>query len=389
MSRVVKFLLPVAALACLFSMAIALPFVVPSVLYHTTSTPSTGNGYPAPLHSLAVDDSTNSLWIKTGASAVSWSAASPSPGSTMFGNGQDGPATCFDGVTTCLGLAPSSGIYTLARWIYPTNMTIAAGATVHMGGYGILGTGTLTVNGSLNDNGANASNSSAGGLRSGGWFPQTPAGASHGTTSSTAQASMPPVPFVATAAAASGAAAGTGIAGAIGAKCQGGGGGGADATNAGGNGGAITVISATAGSPMWPLGWLYFRGGINLATAFTYGSGGGGGADDNTATGGGGGAAGGIVYVAFHTITGTGSITANGGNGGSATNTAGGGGGGGGAGGFVILTADSFASSLTVSANGGLGGAHTGGGGDGGAGGACVVECTNLSGDGTKATGCP
>lgn len=305
---------------------------------------------------------------------------------SLYGNGADGDLTCFDGTTTCGGIAPVADVYTLPRWYYPHNLTCTSPAVIRMGGYGMIGTGTLTDNCTIDDDGAAASNNVAGGLRSSGWYPTTTAGATH-TASSLTQASMPPAPFVTSAGVASGG--GVGSNGTNGAACQGGGGGGASATNSGGNGGAITVVSTANGAPMWPLGWTYFRYGPNFGGSFTYGSGGGGGADNSTATGGAGGATGGIVYLAFPTITGTGTISANGGAGGNASNTAGGGGGGGGPGGFVVLTANTYSGTLTVSSTGALGGTGTGGGGNGGKGGDCVVICQNLSNDNTKAAGCP
>src|SRR5262245_13994927 len=54
----------------------------------------------------------------------------------FFGAGTDG-GVVFDGSSTVLGIAPSSGIYTLTRSIFPSSMIVQAGVTVRAAGYRI------------------------------------------------------------------------------------------------------------------------------------------------------------------------------------------------------------------------------------------------------------
>lgn len=302
----------------------------------------------------------------------------------VYGTGIDGALDCFDGTTTCGGLVPVGGVYTLHCWRYPTTMTVSGTGEVKTNGYGIEASVSITVTspGKIDDNGGTATSSTGVSLRTAGWYPSIAASAAHNASSS-AQASMPPVPFVASAGTATGGTAG--VAGTNGAACQGGGGGGSTTTT-GGNAGAITVVTAANGGPMWPDAWQHFALGFASGSQFTYGSAGGGGAD-GTGVGGASGQAGGIVWLAAPTITGTGTISADGG-GGANTVTSPGGAGGGGPGGFVILTANTYGTSLNVHATGANGGTGSGGA-NGGKGGDCVVVCQNLSRDGTKATGCP
>lgn len=302
----------------------------------------------------------------------------------IYGDGRDGDLTCFDGSTTCSGLTPVGGVYTLDRWRFPRNMTVGASAVIVENGYGIAGTGTLTLSGNINDDGPATTTTIGGAARSQTWFGARLAGANASGGASSASGKMLWAPYGTASASASGGVVG-GI-GASGGPCQGGGGGGAVSTATGGAGGGVTLETpANGGSIAEAL--LVGRMGPTRSDQLTFGTGGGAGGSSGGA-GGGGGGGGGEAWVAFPTIAGTGTITAKGGNAANAQ-ASGGGGGGGGGGGIVDITFNTISSTITVSAAGGMHGTGAGGGGNGGDGGPCVVVCQNLSGNGTKATGCP
>lgn len=61
-------------------------------------------------------------------------------------------------------MVPAANVYTMTRDIYLTDCTINSGVFINTAGYRIFGTGTLTNNGTIRNNGGNggnATNSSA------------------------------------------------------------------------------------------------------------------------------------------------------------------------------------------------------------------------------------
>lgn len=301
----------------------------------------------------------------------------------LFGSGFDGSLN-FDGSSTVtLGdgttVVPSASVYSIARDIFATDMTVATGVQVKTQRYRVFVSGTLTLtgtgkihqNGTAGTNGGNASGGGGGGnsFGSSGVFPATGGGGTGGSSGAGG-----PGTHVSSTNRPLGAGTGAIAAAGAGGRMQGGGGGGS--TTAGGTTPANSGYDATAGGLDVLQQALLGRG--YTGTQVTPGSGGGGGGGSSApsdSTGGGGGAPGGFVAVAAKIIAGTGSIEAKGGNGGNATfnnGGAGAGGGGGGAGGVVVLVTTTKISALTISTavTGGTGGTPIGGAGVvGGAGG--------------------
>jgi len=238
----------------------------------------------------------------------------------VFGFGNDG-ALVFDGVATVLGIAPSGGNYTLNRHIFPTDMTISTGVTVFTGGFGVWGSGTLTLAGTakLDVSGADASGTTGGAIPGSGiWYGG--AGANGGAASTNGGNST--------------------LSNSLGGS--GGVGGTSDDAHTGG-----TVTNTAAGAEKGAIrqpqsftaGFLFGSTGCTVPTAGSGGSGGGGGGGGTQ--GGGGGAGGGLMLVMFRIVNLSAScnVWAKGGAG-AAGQTGGGftaGGGGGGGGGVVLF----------------------------------------------------
>jgi hypothetical protein len=155
-----------------------------------------------------------------------------------------------------------------------------------------------------------------------------------------------------------------------------GGAGGAQAGGAGGGAAGVAVPQRMAGS------WFSARPN-GVTVAWGGGSGGGSGGltvilPDTPSSGGGGGGGGGI-WIAAASIVNTGTISANGGAGGNATGVtvSNAGGGGGGAGGLTWVISNTPRGSIggTISANGGAGGLGAGGTGTNGATGTAGTVC--------------
>lgn len=277
----------------------------------------------------------------------------PQPGSDILDANPD-----FDGVATVLGIAPSSGIYTLNQNIIADTMTIRTGARVITAQYAIWArTLIIESGGFLSYNGNNASGATAGtGTSTAGQLGGVAAGGGSGASR--------------TAAGSTAGNAGGGNTNGMGAP----GGNGGAASAAGGGGG---TSGATNASQMrifksviyGNLGWRMPP--ITNATAFTvmnYTGGGGGGAviitttsGADPATGGGGGGGGGMVAFRVGTLRNLGTIEALGGNGGNASlgasiSNGGAGGGGGGGGGIVWGSCTVLNSIGTVRVTGGTGG---------------------------------
>lgn len=248
-----------------------------------------------------------------------------------YGTGSDGKVT-FDGTSTVLGLAPSTGVYTLTRDIYLADQsTIAAAATIETAGFRIFCAGHLYINGTIDSSGNAAAANVAGALL-----------AYTGTISNTT---------VGSAGHAGGTGAGTaGTAAATNALGGAGGAGGNNASvpNLGGAGGAVTAPAATVQNLNSLQNALAVRVIGTTALALCLGgAGGGSGGGDGTNNSGGGGGGGGIVALYAQTISGSGTVSAKGGAGGAANATGTPSGGGGGGGGAIIFVSRSVSATPT------------------------------------------
>ena len=301
-------------------------------------------------------------------------------GAQEFGNGSDG-ALVFDGSTTILGIVPSSGIYTLARDVFATDLTVGAGAKIQTNGFHIYCTGFCDVHDAhgINADGPSAPNQFPGTGVTATFYNVTNAdkggsGAGNAGNASTAS----PQSWPTYAGAAHDVAGGSTGAG---------GGGGSITGHDGGAGGAITPATANAGG--YGLRSAEAGSSINNTVSsqqYSYGSGGGGGGwDGASGLGGGGGNGGRIVYLAASTLKttgGAGTVSADGGAGHAGVSDPGGGGGGGGGGQIVVTYGTNQGLAFTVA--GGAPGAGLGVGSLAGAAGHVgKIDKYNLSGDGT------
>lgn len=271
----------------------------------------------------------------------------------VYGDGSDGVIN-FDGTTTRLGLAPSSGVYTLTRDIYLDDGSQLSGtAVIAAASYKIYCRGTFTVGSgrTIRNNGANATGNVAG---------ATPTAQSLGTGASGGNGGSGTT--------GSGGAAATsaplGAVGGAGGLSSGGGTGGGPA------GGAATAV-AIVGLPH-SLDRALNMIALTTASAFAKwqgGAGGGGGTAATSSTGGGGGGGGGIVWLACRDLVNNGTIAANGGTGAAATGSGtGAGGGGGGGGGAVVTITGTYSGTGSITMTGGSGGAPQGAGATGASG---------------------
>lgn len=267
----------------------------------------------------------------TQASGVKWAALGFNAG--LYGDGSDGNVTI-------------SAHTVLTRDMYYANLTVNASIVLRSSGYRIFVSGTLTLNGTITNqgwpipafNGGANSAGDAGTYKAGG-----SAGANGGTGVGVA----------------SGSTSGDTVGGQ-------GGTGGAGTSGAGGAGGSIVQPIASRGGlgiPRTPLG-LYVMGYLSTAagafgTGLIGGTGGGSGAGDGTNSGGNGGGGAGFCIVFARFLAGAGTLTAAGGAGFASTlgNTGGGAGGGGGVAG---LCTQSASVPFTVTAVGGIGAAGHG-----------------------------
>jgi hypothetical protein len=263
----------------------------------------------------------------------------------ICGDGSDGALT-FDAVGTGSPVAGAThgggGVWTMARDIYATNMTVEVGVVINTASFGIFATGTLDNSGNIQCNGADAVTSTAGAAVVAGRFE---AGGDGGAGSVGVGAGS----------------AGTATANAAGAA--GGAGGLGDGGNLGGAGGAAVVPPAAEGSfrhtPCSVIGQTL---GITGAIPLEGGSGGGGGGcDAGGTTSGGGGGGGGVLMICAAAITNqvAAFISANGGAGADAVGANAGGGGGGG-GGVVLLNYHVLTDAGIIEAMGGAGGLEAG-----------------------------
>lgn len=287
----------------------------------------------------------------------------------LFGNGADG-SLHFDGTATFSFATKTGNVYVLNRSIYATDCLIDAGVTVCGfdqavtnvgGGNQVFCSGTLTVNGSLNNDGAapgaNPATGGLGGSNQGGVTTLYGAGANAGSCPGAGSAG----------------GAGTSIISSFGGAAGAGGASASPGSHAGGAGGTVTIPDAKEGggvNALW-IPWILMFGRLPLNSSplwrqFFPGAGAGaGGGQTSVATGGGGGGGGGILGVFARIIAaGSGIISTKGGDGARGDWQAPGGGGGGGGGGGIlgiITTTSNFASLVTCSVAGGIGGGVTGG----------------------------
>lgn len=283
--------------------------------------------------------------------------------SLVFGDGSDGNLH-FDGTATVLGLSPTSKVYTLTRDIFGDAVVVDATVSVYTNGFRIFAKSSLTNNGTIENNGKDASGRTAGAVTNtaGSLGIGTAGGAGangvgNGSNGTALAASLP---------------GNTGTGGA----------GGAAGVHTAGAGGTITAITAAEGGARFLLALLLgacigtgTSGTATVLTPIGGGTGGGGGGADNAdGTGGGGGGGGGPLMIAARLLVNNGVLSSNGGKGAAGASTANNaGGGGGGQGGLVIVIARSSSGTGTVTATGGTAGAGVGTGAAGTAGSAGTV----------------
>lgn len=309
-------------------------------------------------------------YVEGGIYAIDLAGAAPD-----FGDGSDGAVT-FDGSTTVLGLAPSGGVYTLTRNVFLTNATVNSGVTVKPNGFLIYGTGTLTNNGTIHDNGGNGTAATSGAAGAGG------TGAAGNNTSAWGVAASAP-PDGANGQRKTGSSTGNGVTSSasstLGVSPSIGGSSGSSgsattATAGTGNGVAATTQTAPTTAIGYPRSVPAALSGIAGAIGWRAGgaSGPSGGVSCNTAGNvagsGGGGGAGGFVGIAFANIINNGTISANGGNAGNsfASVTSGQSAAGpsaGGGGGLVIVVYGTFTGNTPTATGGVAGTGATAGGG--------------------------
>ncbi len=270
-----------------------------------------------------------------------------------YGSGLDGALSFSVGGATQAGATRSGTIYTLARDIHASSISIADTITVSTVGYRIFCTGTTTFNGSGNIS-MLALDAAVG----------TPGGV---------------VPIVAAIYGTSGLGGngGTtvGSAGATVSNCCGvqGGAGGNGTSGSGAVAGAITLPAQAAGgaqaAQLYPNCVSGALMGTSVATMWRVSTGGGGGGGDGTVGGGGGGGGGALAVCSRNFVgiatTGT-QINCKGGMGGTPAAGNRGSGGGGGGGILTIITSTvALPSGVTHSVAGGLPGVKTGTGTNG------------------------
>jgi hypothetical protein len=269
----------------------------------------------------------------------------------VYGDGADGYIT-LDGTATYPLLATLVGTtYTLLRDIYCTTFNIYSGITLDTAGYRIFANVDCIVEGTVENNGANASGTTGGAGGTAGFFKAGTAGV-NGLNAASAGANGTAV---------TNPTAATWIGG------LGGRGGSARTANTTfiGSGFASANVTPPAnadGGARIASNYInYLNKLVSAATPyqFTPSAGGGAGAKSTTGTtavSGGGGGGGGTVFIASPNISGAGVIQANGGAGGNASGTGGTFGGGGGGGGGVVALIRKGESVATVEALGGAGG---------------------------------
>jgi len=282
-------------------------------------------------------------------------------GAAVFGFGTDG-ALNFDGVSTVAGLVPSGSVYTMNRHLFPTDMTVANGVTVVAYGFGIWGTGTLTLTGTAKIDASGGDASSRIGAAAGTSGIWAGGAGSNGGTAATNGSN-------ATLSNMLGGAGGVG--------------GTSDDAHTGGTVSGETAPAAASGNIRQPesfrTGMLFGAAGALAPAGGGGGSGGGGGGGGTQ--GGGGGAGGSVLPILFRTINLSASCSVQAKGGAGANGQTGGGfaagGGGGGGGGAVLLgyrASTGTAPAGRVSVAGGAGGTGNATGATGSSGLALIEE---------------
>lgn len=285
-----------------------------------------------------------------------WDGTIPFGTNSIVGNRPNNNPTRF--ATLAGSTYTMSAIFTVCR-----NLTLNSGITLSpsrtSGGIVICASDTITINGTINCNGANAS-----GATGGTGVNNTTMGSYQGGKGGTGSTGA--------------GATGGGHGNSVSVVGIGGGAGGNSGATSGGTAGASGFTSFAFGSPFLTgvyVGSSDFNGWINNSGITYYpigGTGGGSGAGDGTNNGGGGGAGGGVILlIAPKVVVGaTGVMVSNGGNGANGTGGNAGGGGGGGAGLVAVQTLSFSAASgasLSVAPGNGGSGAGTGSAGSNGA----------------------
>jgi hypothetical protein len=328
---------------------------------------------------VASDDAPNNATRVTIPAAPS-NAGVTTGDSWLWGSGRDG-VVHFDGTNTFSFATKTGSVYVINRSIHATDCTIDAGVTVTCfdwktvvvgGGNQIFCTGTLTVNGHLNNDGTNNNiNPNIGGLgacNQGGVTPFYGSGSNGGG----GQIGV--------------GQAGTALTDAFGGV---GGAGGASATpNAGGAAGTLTPPDEKMSgglNTLWTIVTMQYgllRKNVTGLNGLLNGGtgGGGGGGVPSVATGGGAGGGGGVFGLFARTLAGNGTISCDGAPGNNGNWQGPGGGGGGGGGGGVLMGIIGILTFTGVMrALGGLGGTTNAGGTAGTAGQAGVVAILRVA----------
>jgi hypothetical protein len=259
-----------------------------------------------------------------------------------YGDGSDGSAT-VNGTNAVAGTTLSGSVNTATRDLFFVDLTVASGAVLNMAGFRLYVRGTLTLNGTIHNNGTTGS-VLGGGAAPSGTLKGGGAGGMGGGSGGTGTVS--------------------GGAGSSVTKSIGGAGGAGGAAGAGGPGAAGTVTAPVAADGSYhalralTTGHIMGAGNLN---ALAGGSGGGGGGAADGTGGGGGGGGGGVVVVARTMAWGAaGLISAKGGDGEQSHGGSLNGGGGGGGGGYVLVTYSQKSGTSNLSVAGGAGGAKQG-----------------------------
>lgn len=291
--------------------------------------------------------------LEIGDSPMPWESSDREFSPGFYGDASDGTVN-FDGTTTILGFAPSSGVYTINRDLYLADGSRISGtARINMVGNRIMCAGVLEISASAilasDGNAAGVAPNAGAAVTVGPVQAQSGAGGAGGTaTTGTAGGSV--TSALGGAGGAGGIATGSG-------------------TGGGPAGGTVAAPAANVGGLPRSLAQLMLMRPLGATSVYVGGNGGGGGTSAASSVGGGGGSGGGIAWVAASILVNNGTIRALGGAGGAATGAGtGGGGGGGGGGGAVVVVCGPGSKTGTLTVTGGAGGARQGVGAAGAAG---------------------